>query len=169
MLSVKMEKAINEQINKELFSSYLYMAMSMYFEDGELSGAASWMRVQAQEELSHADKLMKYVNERGGRVVLEALEKPRTAWDTPLEACKEVLEHERFISASINNLVQLAREENDFMTDNFLQWYVSEQVEEEASAADVVRMFSLAGNAGGGLLMIDRELGSRVFNPPAAD
>jgi ferritin len=169
MLSERMLKAINGQINKELFSSYLYMAMSMYFESADLSGAASWMRVQALEEMTHAEKFMNFVNERGGRVELEALEKPQISWDGPVEAFKAALEHERFISASINGLVKLAREENDYMTDNFLQWYVAEQVEEEASANEVIRMFSLAGGAGGGMLMIDRELGSRVFTPPAAE
>lgn len=168
MLSEKMQKALNGQINKELFSSYLYMSMSMYFEQEDLSGAASWMRVQALEELTHAEKFMNYVNERGGMVELEALEKPQIKWETPLDAFKAALEHERFISASINDLVRLSREESDYMSDNFLQWYVAEQVEEEASVSEVIRMFSIAGKGGGGLLMIDRELGARVFTPPAA-
>ncbi|MCK5134066.1 MAG: ferritin [Candidatus Sabulitectum sp.] len=169
MLSEKMQNALNSQIKKEIYSSYLYMAMSMYFEVEDLSGAASWMRIQVLEELTHAEKFMNYVNERGGRVFLEALEKPAFSWETPLDAFSGALEHERFISASINELVSLAREEKDFMSDNFLQWFVAEQVEEEASVSEVIRMFKLAGGAGGGLLMIDRELGSRVFTPPAAE
>jgi ferritin len=169
MLSEKMQKALNDQINRELFSSYLYMAMSMYFNDEDLTGAAVWMRVQALEELVHAEKFMNYVNERDGRVELEALEKPQVSWGSPQAAFKAALEHEKFISASIGSLVALAREENDYMSDNFLQWYVAEQVEEEASVSEVIRMFSLAGDVGGGLLMIDRELGSRVFTPPAAE
>lgn len=168
MLSDKMQKAINGQINKELFSSYLYMAMSMFLEQEDLTGAASWMRVQALEELTHAEKLMNYVNERSGLVELEALEKPQVSWETPLDAFRAALEHERFISASINGLVKLAREEDDYMSDNFLQWFVAEQVEEEASVSEVIRMFSIAGKGGGGLLMIDRELGARMFTPPAA-
>lgn len=168
MLSDKMQKAINGQINKELFSSYLYMAMSMFYDQEDLTGAASWMRVQALEELTHAEKLMNYVNERGGLVELEALEKPQVKWETPLDAFRAALEHERFISASINGLVKLAREEDDYMSDNFLQWFVAEQVEEEASVSEVIRMFSIAGKGGGGLLMIDRELGARTFTPPAA-
>lgn len=168
MFSATMQEAINGQINRELYSSYLYMAMSMYFQDEDLSGAASWMRVQALEELTHAEKFMNYVNERGGRVELQAIDKPQKMWETPVDAFKAALEHERFISSSINDLVTLARSENDYMSDNFLQWYVAEQVEEEASVNEVIRMFTLAGNAGGGLLMIDRELGSRVFTPPAA-
>lgn len=168
MFSATMQEAINGQINRELYSSYLYMAISMYFQDEDLSGAASWMRVQALEELTHAEKFMNYVNERGGRVELQAIDKPQKMWETPVDAFKAALEHERFISSSINDLVTLARSENDYMSDNFLQWYVAEQVEEEASVNEVIRMFTLAGNAGGGLLMIDRELGSRVFTPPAA-
>ncbi len=169
MLSETMGNAINTQINKELFSSYLYMAMSMYFEAEDLSGAASWMRTQVLEELTHAEKFMNFVNERGGRVTLEALERPASSWESPLAAFAAALEHERFISSSINDLVGMARNANDYMTDNFLQWFVGEQVEEEASVSEVIRMFKLAGSSGGGLLMIDRELGSRVFTPPAAE
>jgi ferritin len=169
MLTERMLNALNKQINREIYSSYLYMSMSMYFESEDLSGAAFWMRTQVLEELAHADKFMHYVNERGGRVFLEALGKPDVSWDVPLDAFNGALKHERFISASINDLVTLAREEKDFMSDNFLQWFVAEQVEEEASVTEVIRMFKLAGGAGGGLLMIDRELGSRVFIPPAAE
>lgn len=168
MLSEKIRKAVNGQINKELFSSYLYMAMAMYFEYSDLAGAASWMKVQYKEELAHAEKFMHFVNERGGRVELEALEKPQTSWESPLDAFKAALEHEKFISASINELVGLAREENDYATENFLQWFVAEQVEEEAAATEVIRKFAIAGSSGGGLYMIDRELGSRVFTPPPA-
>jgi len=168
MLSEKMQTEINSQISKEVFSAYLYMAMSMYFQANDLSGAASWMRVQTLEELVHAEKFMNFVNERGGRVLLESVEKPQANWGSPLDAFKAALEHERFISASINGLVKLAREETDYMSDNFLQWFVAEQVEEEASVSEVIRTFSIAGQGGGGLLMIDRELGARVFTPPPA-
>lgn len=169
MLSTKMEAALNGQINKEIFSSYLYMAMSMYFAAEDFDGAASWMRIQALEELTHAEKFMNYVNERDGRVVLEALPKPDVNWESPISAFSAAYKHEQFISASINELITIARDEKDFMSDNFLQWFVAEQVEEEASAKEVIRMFKLAGNGGGGLLMIDKELGSRVFTPPTTD
>ncbi len=169
MFSETMENAINKQINKELFSSYLYLAMSMYFEAEDLAGAASWMKTQVLEELTHAEKFMKFVNERGGRVTLEAIEKPASSWESPLSAFTAALEHERFISSSVNDLIGMARKENDYMSDNFLQWFVGEQVEEEASVGEVIRMFKLAGSSGGGLLMIDKELGSRVFTPPAAE
>lgn len=163
-----MQTALNAQINKELYSAYLYTAMSMFFMAEDLAGAASWMRVQTLEELVHAEKFMNYVNERSGRVELESLLKPVKSWETPLAAFRAALEHEQFISASISSLVSLAREENDFMSDNFLQWFVAEQVEEESSVSEVIRMFKLAGEVGGGLLMIDRELGARVFVPPVA-
>jgi ferritin len=167
MLSERMEKAINDQINAELYSSYMYAAMSMYFESVDMSGAAIWMKAQAQEELVHAWKFMNYVNERGGRVELQAIEKPPVEWESVLEAFQAALEHERKVSSLINALVSIAREENDHMTDNFLQWYVAEQVEEEASAGEVVRKLKLIGDSGGGLFMMDNSLGQRVFNPAA--
>ena len=168
MLNSNIEKAINNQINAELYSSYLYVSMGMYFESADMSGAAKWMNAQAQEELVHAEKFMNYVNERGGRVVLEAIEKPPVEWESGLTAFEVALDHERKVSSLINELVSLARSENDYMTDNFLQWFVSEQVEEEASVGEVVRKMRLAGESGGGRFMIDKELGLRVFTPPAA-
>ncbi len=168
MLNSKIEKAINNQINAEIYSSYLYVSMGMYFESADMSGAAKWMNAQAQEELVHAEKFMNYVNERGGRVVLEAIEKPPVEWKSGLATFEAALDHERKVSSLINELVSLARSENDYMTDNFLQWFVSEQVEEEASAGEVVRKMRLAGESGGGRFMIDKELGLRVFTPPAA-
>jgi ferritin len=167
MLSDKIQNAINSQINAELYSSYLYVAMAMYFESVDMSGAARWMNSQAQEELVHADKFMNYVNERGGRVLLDAIVKPPAEWESVLDTFKAALEHERKVSSLINGLVTLAREENDHMTDNFLQWYVAEQVEEEASAGEVVRKLKLIGDSGGGRFMIDNELGQRVFVPAA--
>jgi ferritin len=167
MLSDGLQKALNGQVNAELYSSYLYLAMSMYFEDAGLPGAASWMKIQAQEELWHAWKFMDYINERGGRVLLEAIAKPEGEWSSSLDAFETVLAHERRVSSLIGGLVELARAEKDYMTDNFLQWFVAEQVEEEATADEVVRKFGLAGDAGGNLLLLDRELGQRVYTPPA--
>ncbi len=167
MLSENIQNAINRQINAELYSSYLYVAMGMYFESVDMSGAAKWMNSQAQEELVHADKFMKYVNLRGGRVILAAIGKPPVEWKSVLDTFEAALDHERKVSSMINDLVTLAREENDHMTDNFLQWYVAEQVEEEASAGEVVRKLKLIGDSGGGRFMIDNELGQRVFNTAA--
>ena len=168
MLGEKIQNAINSQVNAELYSSYLCVAMAMYFESVDMSGAAKWMNSQAQEELVHADKFMNYVNERGGRVILDAIEKPPVKWKSVLDAFKAALEHERLVSSLINGLVTLAREESDHMTDNFLQWYVAEQVEEEASVGEVVRKLKLIGDSGGGRFMIDNELGQRAFNPAAS-
>jgi len=168
MLNQKIQDAINHQINAELYSSYLYVAMAMYFESVDMSGAAKWMNSQAQEELVHADKFMHYVNERGGRVILQAIGKPPVEWKSVLDAFEGALEHERKVSSMINDLVTLARKENDHMSDNFLQWYVAEQVEEEASAGEVVRKLKLIGDSGGGRFMIDNELGQRVFVPAAS-
>lgn len=167
MLSEKMQKAINSQINAELYSAYLYAAMAMYFESVDMSGGAKWMNAQAQEELVHTDKFMNYVNERDGRVILDTIEKPPVEWESVLDAFKAALDHEKKVSSLINDLVTLAREENDHMTDNFLQWYVAEQVEEEASVGEVVRKLRLIGDSGGGRFMIDNELGRRAFNPVA--
>ena len=169
MLSEKMEAAINAQINAELYSSYLYVAMGMYFQAIDMSGAATWMDAQAQEELAHAKRLMDYVNERGGRVVLEAIEKPPVEWSSCLDAFEQALAHEKKVSSLINRLVSLARDEQDHMTDNFLQWFVAEQVEEEASAGEVARKLRLVGDSGSGAFMIDNQLGTRIFTPPPTE
>jgi len=166
MLSDKMLAACNGQINAELYSAYLYVAMGAYLEDVDLAGGANWMRCQAQEELTHAGKFISYVTERDGRVILEAIEKPPVEWDSLQAVFAAVYEHEQKVSALINGLVTLAREEKDHMTENFLQWFVAEQVEEEASAKEVLRQIKITGGAGGGLLMIDRDLATRTFVLP---
>ena len=167
MLKPSVEKALNEQINAEIYSSYLYLSMSSYFETVNLAGAASWFRVQAQEELSHAMKFFDFVGERGGRVTLAAIEGPPTEWEAPLAVFENAYEHEQHVTALIDGLVELALKESDHATNNFLQWFVGEQVEEEASADAVVQQLKLVGGDGGGLFMVDRELGTRVFTPPA--
>ena len=167
MLSKKMEDAINQQINAELYSAYIYAAMQADLEDKNLKGAATWMQMQIQEELSHAAKFVNYINERQGRVILEAIDKPPHEWDSVLEIFKGAYKHECYISGRINDLVSLARDENDHATYNFLQWYVSEQVEEEASVDEVVQKLKLIGDNGYGIFMLDQELGSRTFSPPA--
>ncbi len=166
MLSKKMEKALNGQINAELYSSYLYLSMSSYFQSVNLPGFANWMRIQAQEELVHAMKFYDYVNERSGRVVLDSVEGPPSKWPSPLAAFEHVSQHEKKVTGLINNLVNLAIKERDHATNIFLQWFVTEQVEEEASANDVVQKLKLMGDASNGLFMIDRELAQRVFTMP---
>jgi ferritin len=169
MLGEKTQKALNGQINAELYSSYLYLAMSAYFESVGLGGFSKWMQAQAQEELSHAMKFYHYVNERGGRVVLEAVEAPPSEWESPLAVFEATFRHEQKVTGLINDLVNLAMEEKDHATNSFLQWFVTEQVEEEATASEVVNKLKLMGDAPGGLFMLDRELGTRVFTVATVD
>ena len=168
MISKKMEKALNEQVNAELFSAYLYLSMEAYFKSLNLDGFANWMRVQTQEEVSHAMKIYEFIDERGGRITLKAIEGPKTEWDSPLAVFNAVYEHEQKVTGLINNLVNLAIEEKDHATNTFLQWFVNEQVEEEASADQIVQQLKMMEKAPGGMFMLDRELGQRVFTPPAA-
>jgi ferritin len=165
MLNEKMEKNLNNQVNAELYSSYLYLSMSAYFSEINLNGCAHWMRLQAQEELLHALKLYDYINERGGRPVLDSIEAPPKSWDSPTDVFENVLSHEHKVSSLINDLVDLAIGLKDHATNNFLQWFVSEQVEEEASANEVLQKIRMTGNEGGGLFMLDQELGKRILSP----
>lgn len=161
MLSKKMLKALNKQINEELFSSYLYQAMAAYFEDINLPGFAAWMEVQAKEEHTHAMKFYRYIFERRGRVELDAIDKPQSEWKSPLAAFEDAFKHEQKISGLINSLVDLAIDENDHATNNFLQWFVEEQVEEEASADEIVQKLKMIDGHPNGLFMMDRALGAR--------
>jgi len=168
MISPKIEKALNEQINAEMFSAYLYLAMVAYFQDKNLGGFANWMTVQNQEETFHAMKFFRYVSERGGRVTLGAIEKPQFEWESPLAAMEAAQKHEAYITGRINSLVDLAIKEKDHATASFLGWFVDEQVEEEDSVNEVVQKLRLLGSDGGGLFMMDRDMATRVFTPPVA-
>jgi ferritin len=161
MLNEKVEKKINAQINEELFSAYLYYSMANYFDSISLPGAAHWMQNQVVEELSHVQKFVNYVNERRGTVKLEAIEAPQASWDSPLAAFEAAYAHEVHISGRINKLLDTALEASDHATANFLQWFVAEQVEEEASADAIVEQLKLVGENKGGLFMIDKELAKR--------
>jgi ferritin len=165
----KIQDALNGQINEELFSAYLYFSMAAYFKSLNLDGFAHWMEIQTQEELSHAFKIYNYMNDRDGRPIMAALAKPATEWKSPLEVFQESYKHEQHISAEINKLVDLSIKESDHALNNMLQWFVAEQVEEEASADEIVRKLKLVGENGTGILMIDQELATRVFVPPAAE
>ena len=169
MIGKKMEKALNEQINAEMYSAYIYLAMAAYFESENLPGCASWMRVQTQEETAHAMKLYDFVCERGGRVILKAIEQPPKNWKSPLAAFEAAYEHEQYITGRINSLVDLAIQEKDHAANAFLQWFVNEQVEEETSADAAVQNLKMAEKAPGAMFMIDREFGQRTFNPPAQE
>ena len=168
MLSEKMIKSINHQINRELYSAYLYLSMASYADSEGLNGFAIWFKVQAKEEEFHAEKMYNYVNQQGGRVLLEAIEQPPTGSYGLLDWRRPGLQHEKGVTAMINNLVKLAREENDYATESFLQWYVIEQVEEEANPAEIIQKLKFIGKDGRGLLMIDKDLATRVFTVPAA-
>jgi len=168
MLDEKMQTALNKQMNAELYSSYLYLSMSAYFQSISLPGFANWLRIQAQEELVHAMKFYDFINERGGRVMLQPVEGPPTEWSSPLDVFENTYKHEQKVTSLINDLVNLAVKEGDHATNIFLQWFVTEQVEEESSADEVVQKLKLMGDAKGGLFMLDREMAQRAFTPPAA-
>lgn len=173
MIKADLQKAFNAQINEELYSAYLYVSMVNYFEGQNLKGFATWMRAQVVEELTHASKFIAYLNERGGEVKLEAVAKPDATWKSPLAAFEAAYKHECHISACINKLYAQATKANDNAAAIFLNWFINEQVEEEASADEVVQNLKLAQGAPGALFMLDRELGTRVpaitVNAPAAD
>jgi ferritin len=167
MLKSKIEKAINKQINAEMWSGYLYLSMSSYFESIGLSGFAHWMWIQAREEMTHAMRLYHHVIERGGRVLLEPIDKVQTDWKSPLHVFEQTYKHEQKVTALINDLLDLSIQEKDHATSNMLQWFVDEQVEEEASADEIVQKLRLIGKNGNGIFMLDNELGQRMFTPPA--
>lgn len=168
MLSKKMEAALNEQINAEIYSAYLYLSMAAYCHSLNLNGFANWMQVQTQEEMFHAMKLYGFVNDRGGRVKMKAIKGPETDWASPLAVFQAVYKHEQHVTSLISKLVDIAIQEKDKSSESFLQWFVDEQVEEEATADDIIQQIKLAGEKGPGLFMIDRELAQRVYTPPAA-
>jgi len=167
MISDTMQKAINDQINAELFSAYLYLAMEACFQSQGLAGFANWMRVQVQEEMVHAMKMYDFINMRNGRVKLQEIATPPLEWNSPLDGFEAAYLHETAVTARINRLVDLAIEESDHASNNFLQWFVAEQVEEEQSASAVVDKLKLLGKSTEGLFQLDKELGARVFTPPA--
>ena len=168
MLKERIEKALNDQVNAEMFSAYLYLSMSANFSAMNFSGFAQWMKVQATEEMVHAMKIYNFIIERGGRVTLAQIDAPETTWETPLAAFEAALKHEQYITGRINDLVDISIEEKDHASNIFLQWFVSEQVEEEASADEIVQKLKLVGNKGNAIFMLDRELGARAFTMPAS-
>jgi ferritin len=167
MINERMEGAINEQINWELYSAYLYFSMAAYFDSMSLKGFASWMRIQAMEEQTHVKRFYDYLTSRGGRVLLSEIKAPETEWKSPLDVFEETLKHEEVVTGRINDLVDISLEIKDHATNSFLKWFVDEQVEEEESADEVIQSLKLNENNPGGLFMIDKELAARVFVPPA--
>jgi Ferritin-like protein len=161
MIGKAMQDAMNEQINKELFSSYLYLSMVAYFENKNLLGFAHWMRIQEAEEREHAMKFYDFLLERGGQVILKSIDAPGTTWNSNLELFKEVAEHEANVTASINTLYELALAEKDYPAQVMLQWFINEQVEEEKNAAEIVANLELIEERGTAVLMLDHNLAKR--------
>ena len=166
MLTKKMEKALNEQINKEMYSAYLYMSMSSHSTNIGLPGFANWFMVQYKEEMEHAMKIYDYVNSQGGKVKLMAINEPPSDFKDPMDMFQKTLKHEQFVTKCINELVDLSIKEKDHATQIFLQWFVTEQIEEEGNDNDIISKLDLAGLKGNGLFMVDKELSARVYNPP---
>jgi len=161
MLPQTIEAALNDQIQTELHSAYIYLAMSAHFESSALPGCAHWMRQQAREEVGHAMRLFNYVNDRGGRVVLKAIDQPQKDFGAPKEVFEGALKHEQHVTGTIHRLYELAVKENDFATQSHLHWFIDEQVEEEKTAGDIVDLFDRAGDHEAAILIIDQNLGAR--------
>ena len=163
MLSKIIEKELNDQINAEYWSAYFYLSMAAYFENQNLPGFANWMKVQYHEEISHVMKFFDYINERGGRVLLKPVDAVKTEWKDEIEVFEDTFKHEQKVTGLINNLVNISFEEKDHATHNMLQWFVSEQVEEESSADEILQQLKMLEGNKHGLLMLDRELKQRTF------
>jgi len=169
MIKEKMEQALNGQLNAELYSSYLYLSMAGVLERMGLPGFANWMRVQTQEETAHAMKFHAHIIERGGTIKLAAIEAPPRDWTSVLEICEATMAHEQKVTGLINDLVDLAVKEKDHASNMFLQWFVAEQVEEEANVDDIIQKLKLTEEAKGALFLMDKDMGARVFVPPATE
>ncbi len=167
MISSKLQDAINAQINAELWSAYLYLSMGMQFENQGHAGIANWFKIQFKEEQAHAEIFMNYLNSRGGRVLLAPIAEVPTSWESPLAAFQATLAHEEKVTALINNLYALAESEHDYATRIKLDWFISEQVEEEETAQGLIDRLKLIGDNAMGLFSIDSELAARVYNVPA--
>lgn len=167
MLNNKLEEALNKQINAEFWSAYLYLSMSLNFENAGFSGIANWFKIQFQEEQAHAQIFMDYVNKRGGRVELMPIEAVPTKWETPLSAFEDTLKHEKVVTSLINNLFAMAEEVRDYASRDRIMWFVTEQVEEEDSAVKIIEKLRRIGSDSMGLYMIDQELGARTYTAPA--
>lgn len=167
-MSPNVQKAFNEQMNREFFSSYLYLSMAAYFESLNLKGFANWMRVQTQEEHAHAMLFYNFILDRGGTIALDKIDRPDQTWASPMDAFAKALAHEEFITRNINDLFDISLAAKDHAAHSFLKFFIDEQVEEEKNASEIVGRLKLIGDSASGLFMLDTELGQRVFTPPAA-
>ena len=161
MLSTTIEDALNEQMNAEMYSSYLYLSMSGYFAGRSMNGLANWMRVQAEEEWAHGMKFFTFLLDRGGKPVLKQIDQPPTEFGSPADCFEQVLAHEQKVTGLIHSLVKLASDENDIASGPFLDWFVDEQVEEEKAASEILDQLRMVGDNPAALFMIDQALGSR--------
>jgi len=168
MLKKKIEEAMNGQLNREFYSAYLYLSMAGYFEHKSLPGFSHWMKIQYQEEIAHTMKFFKYINERGGRVVLTSVKAPPDDWNSPLNVFEETMKHDEEVTENINELLDIAMKEKDHATTNFLQWYIEEQVEEEANVSNIIAQLKMIQGSNESLYLLDKELGQRVFVDPTA-
>ena len=166
MINEKLEKAFNYQINRELYSEYLYLSMQAYFERLNLKGFVNWMTVQIQEDHAHAMGMFNYLNQRGGKVELDTIEKPEIDWSSPLEVFEHILTHEELVTSLINKLMDVAEETKDRAAISFLNWYLKEQVEEEDNVGNVLATLRLIGDDKKALLMLDKDLATRTFVAP---
>lgn len=169
MLSEKMQAALNEQINAELWSAYLYLSMSAYFAADGKPGFANWMHVQFKEEQDHAMKIFNFIISRGGKVALKPIAEVRTSWGCPLDAFEDTLQHEQVVTGMINDLYALAADEKDYATQTMLSWFVNEQVEEEETAQSIIDALKMIKDNGFGIYTLDKELGARTYAPIAAE
>ncbi len=167
MLSPKLLDALNDQMSKEFFSGYLYKAMAAYFADEDLTGFGNWMHNQALEELTHGERFFRFITEAGGRAVMLPLDVPKNDFTSPLEVFEYGLEHERFVTGRINALMDLARKESNHAAAIALEWFVTEQVEEESNFSSWIKKLKMVAGDGRGLLMLDQEAAKRVFSPTA--
>lgn len=166
MISKKMAKAVNEQLNFELYSSYIYASMGSWFKAQNLNGFANWMNIQVQEELAHASRFYDFLHDCGADVVLEAIPKPKASWKNPEDVFAHTLEHEGMVTSRINKLIDLALSEKDHATNARLQWFITEQIEEEANVLGILQQVKLIKGSPDALLMLDREFAQRAYNPP---
>jgi ferritin len=169
MISPRMLEAFNEHLNVEYFSAYYYLSMSAHFHKADLNGFAQWMRVQYDEELVHAGKFFDFINDRDGVVSLTQIDTPPQEWDSPIVVFKDALKHEQEVTKKIYSLVDLSLEIRDHASNTFLQWFVTEQVEEESTASEIIQQLKLVGDDGNGLFLLDRELGQRVLGADGGD
>ena len=167
MISTKLQDAINAQINAEFWSAYLYLAMAMHFENEGYAGIANWFRIQFKEEQAHAEIFINYLNARGGRVVLKPIDAVPQTWGTPLAAFADTLAHEEKVTALINNIYALAEQEHDYATRGRLDWFISEQVEEEETAQSILDRLKLIEGDGSAMFMLNQEFAARVYNVPS--